>query len=92
MLDRDCTQLRAAGDTVGEALRIAQAQIGELTAVWTGPGSKAAVAFLHRHCDAAAMVSNEVRAALQRCESLRDNLWHLLDFKVGTAIAIDDRA
>lgn len=91
-LDRDCGQLRAAGQAVGEGLRIAQGQIGELTAAWTGPGSEAAAAFLRRHCDAAAAVANEVRAAAQRCESLRDNLWHLLDSKVGTAIAIDDRS
>ena len=32
-----------------------------------------------------------MRAAAQRCESLRDNLWYLLDSKVATAIAIDDR-
>ncbi len=27
----------------------------------------------------------------QRCESLRDNLWYLVDSKVATAIAVDDR-
>jgi hypothetical protein len=32
-----------------------------------------------------------VRAAAQRCESLRDNLWYLVDSKVATAIAIDER-
>ena len=37
------------------------------------------------------MLATEVRAAAQRCESLRDNLWFLLDSKVATAIAIDDR-
>ena len=36
-------------------------------------------------------MATEVRAAAQRCESLRDNLWHLVDVKVATAIAIDDR-
>lgn len=92
VLDRDCGQLRAAGQAVWEGLRIAQGQVGELTAAWTGSGGEAAVAFLQRHCDAAAAVTNEVRAAAQRCESLRDNLWHLLDSKVGTAIAIDDRS
>ncbi|MCV7030114.1 hypothetical protein [Mycobacterium sherrisii] len=92
VLDRDCGQLRAAGQAVGEGLRIAQGQLGELTAAWTGPGSEAAAAFLQRHCDAASVVANEVRAAAQRCESLRDNLWHLLDSKVATVIAIDDRS
>ena len=90
-LDNDCAQLRAAAAAVMEALRMQRAQVDELAAVWTGPGAESAVAFLQRHCDAANAVAAEVRAAAQRCESLRDNLWHLVDVKVATAIAIDDR-
>ena len=92
VLDRDCAQLRAAGAATAEGLRIQHAQVADLTAAWSGAGSEAAVAFLQRHCDAANLVATEVRAAAQRCESLRDNLWYLLDSKVGTAIAIDDRS
>lgn len=91
-LDGDCAQLRAAGAAVTEALRLQRAQISELTAAWMGPGAEAAVRFLQRHCDAANEVATEIRAAAQRCESLRDNLWHLVDSKVATAIAIDDRS
>ena len=90
-LDGDCAQLRAAVGMVMEALRMQRAQVDELAAAWTGPGAESAVAFLQRHCDAANAVATEVRAAAQRCESLRDNLWHLVDIKVATAIAIDDR-
>jgi hypothetical protein len=90
-LDGDCEQLRAAARAVLEALRMQRDQVDELAAAWTGPGAESAVAFLQRHCDAANAVANEVRAAAQRCESLRDNLWHLVDVKVATAIAIDDR-
>jgi hypothetical protein len=90
-LDRDCAQLRAAGAAVAEGLRIQRAQVAELTAAWTGPGGDAALVFLQRHCDEASALATEVRAAAQRCESLRDNLWFLLDSKVATAIAIDDR-
>ncbi|MDD4866711.1 MAG: hypothetical protein PHQ28_06170 [Mycobacterium sp.] len=89
-LDRDCAQLRAAGEAAAEGLRLQRAQVAELSAAWTGPGGASAVAFLQRHCDAANTVAVEVRAAAQRCESLRDNLWHLLDSKVTTAIAVDD--
>ncbi|OBA61776.1 hypothetical protein A5647_11205 [Mycobacterium sp. 1100029.7] len=92
VLDGDCAQLRAAGAAAAEGLRIQQAQVGALTAAWTGAGSEAAVAFLQHHCDVAAMVATEMRAAAQRCESLRDNLWYLLDSKVETVIAIDDRS
>jgi hypothetical protein len=90
-LDRDCAELRAAGAAVMEGLRIQRAQVAELAAAWTGPGGDAALAFLQRHCDEASVLATEVRAAAQRCESLRDNLWFLLDSKVATAIAIDDR-
>jgi hypothetical protein len=90
-LDRDCAELRAAGTAVMEGLRIQRAQVAELTAAWTGPGADAALAFLQHHCDEASVLATEVRAAAQRCESLRDNLWFLVDSKVATAMAIDDR-
>ncbi|MGV7672021.1 hypothetical protein LTS72_20090 [Mycobacterium ostraviense] len=90
-LDSDCAQLRAADAAITEALRIQRAQVLELAAAWTGPGADAAVRFLQRHCDGATTLATEVRAAAQRCESLRDNLWQLIDAKVATAIAIDDR-
>jgi hypothetical protein len=90
-LDRDCTELRAAAAAVAEGLRMQRAQVAELAAAWTGTGGDSAVRFLERHCDAGNEVATEVRAAAQRCESLRDNLWFLLDSKVATAIAIDDR-
>jgi hypothetical protein len=90
-LDRDCAELRAAGVAVMEALRIQRAQVAELAAAWMGPGGDSAVGFLQRHCDAANMVATEVRAAAQRCEALRENLWFLVDSKATTAIAIDGR-
>jgi hypothetical protein len=90
-LDGDCAQLRAAAASVMEALRMQRDQVDELAAAWSGPGAESAIAFLQRHCDTANTVANEVRAAAERCESLRDNLWHLIDVKVATAVAIDDR-
>lgn len=91
-LDRDCAELRAAGVVAAEALRMQRAQVAELAAAWQGAGGDAAVQLLQRHCDSADGVVGELRAAAQRCESLRDNLWHLVDSKVATAIAVDDRA
>lgn len=90
-LDRDCAQLRAAGVAVLDALRMEREQLAALAAAWTGPGADSAVGFLQRHCDAASLVANEVRAAAQRCESLRDNLWYLLDAKVAHTVEIDER-
>lgn len=90
-LDSDCAALRAAGVLAAEALRMQRAQVAELAAAWTGPGGDAAVQLLQRHCDSADAVATELRAAAQRCESLRDNLWYLVDSEVATAVAVDDR-
>ncbi|ORA14110.1 hypothetical protein, partial [Mycobacterium arosiense] len=90
-LDRDCAELRAAAAVAGEALRMQRAQVAELAAAWTGPGGDAAVQLLQRHCDAADAVTTELRAAAQRFESLRDNLWYLVDSEVATVVAVDDR-
>nr|WP_231997821.1 hypothetical protein [Mycobacterium sp. 1165196.3] len=90
-LDRDCAELRAAGVVAAEALRMQRAQVAELAAAWTGPGGDAAVQLLQRHCDAADAVASELRAAAQRYESLRDNLWYLVDSEVATVITVDDR-
>lgn len=90
-LDSDCAKLRSAAGMVADALRTQRGQVAELAAAWTGSGADAAIRFLQRHCDAANAVATEVRAAAQWCESLRDNLWHQLDAKVATVIAIDDR-
>ncbi len=90
-LDRDYAELRAASAAVADALRLQRAQLADLAAAWAGPGGDSAVRFLERHCEAASEVAAELRAAAQRCESLRDNLWYLVDSKVAAAVAIDDR-
>ena len=91
-LDRDCARLWAAASVLTDAVRMQRGQVATLAASWTGPGGDAAIRFIERHCDAGATVATEVGAAAQRCESLRDNLWYLVDAKVGTSIAVDDRA
>ena len=91
-LNSDCAHLRDAGTAITEALRIQHRQIAVLAGAWTGQGGNSAVRMLQCHCEAATMVATEVRATAQLCESLRDNLWHLVDAKVMTTIAIDDRA
>ncbi|WP_310783891.1 hypothetical protein [Mycobacterium sp. Z3061] len=91
VLDGDCAALRAAGSVATDALRLLRDQLNALATAWTGSGADAAVAFLRRHCDTASALVTEVRAAAQRCESLRDNLWQLVDAKVVTTTAIDDR-
>jgi hypothetical protein len=91
VLDDDSAALRAALNTIDEALWQQHAQITEIAAAWTGSGAESATRFLQRHCDAAAEVAARVRAAADGYAALRDKLWQLVDGKAATAIAIDDR-
>lgn len=91
-LDNDCAALWAALSATEEALATQRAQIAELDAVWRGPGADSATQFLHRHCETADEVVAAVRRASQECSALRDNLWHVVDDRVATAIAVDDRS
>lgn len=90
-LDADCQHLRATDAVLAEALRLQRAQAAALAVAWEGPGAQSAMEFLQRHCDTATTLVAEVRAAAQGCEALRDNLWNLVDAKVATVVAIDDR-
>jgi hypothetical protein len=91
VLDDDTAALRAAVNTIDEALLLQRAQLTEIAAAWTGSGADSATRFLQRHCDTAAEVAVHVRAAAEGYAALRDNLWQLVDGKVATAVAIDDR-
>lgn len=91
LLDGDCAELRAVVDAAEEALRVQRTQAGELGGAWRGPGADAAVGFLRRHCAAAEAVAAGLRVAAEQCAVLRDELWRLVDDKVATALAADDR-
>ena len=91
VLDDDSAELRAALNTIDEALWLQRAQITEIAAAWTGSGADSATRFLQRHCDIAAEVAAQVRAAAEGYAALRDKLWQLVDGKAATAVAIDDR-
>lgn len=92
VLDNDTGELRAAVNAIEEALWLQRAQLSQLAAAWTGQGADSATGFLQRHVDAAAEVARRVRAAADGCAALHDNLWQMVDDKVATAIAIDDRS
>jgi hypothetical protein len=91
VLDDDSAELRAALNTIDEALWLQRAQITEIAAAWTGSGAESATRFLQRHCDAAAEVAAHARAAADGYAALRDKLWQLVDSKAAAAVAIDDR-
>jgi hypothetical protein len=91
VLDDDCAELRAAVNAIDEALWVQRTQVTELAAAWRGPGADTAARFLQRHSDAAAEVAAHVRAAAEGCAALRDNVWQLVDGKVASTVAIDER-
>lgn len=91
VLDDDSAELRAALNTIDEAAWLQRTQLTELAVAWSGSGADSATRFLQRHCDIAAEVAAHVRAAAEGYVALRDKLWQLVDSKVATAIAIDDR-
>ena len=91
VLDGDAAELRAAVTAIEEALWVQRTQVTELAAAWRGSGAESATRFLQRHCDIAAEVAAQVRAAAEHCAALRDDVWQSVDGKVATTVAIDER-
>src|SRR5579875_1114376 len=91
LLDDDCAKLRAAANAADEAVSRQRAQQDELAGAWLGVGAGAAAEFLQRHVRAGQAVAANIRTAAERCATLRDDLWRLVDAKAATAIAVDDR-
>jgi hypothetical protein len=91
VLDDDSAAIRAAVNTIDEALWLQRGQLTEIAAAWTGSGADSATQFLQRHCDTAAEVAVHVRVAADSYAALRDSLWQVVDGKAATAAAIDDR-
>jgi hypothetical protein len=91
VLDDDSAELRAAVNSIDEALWLQRMQATEIGAAWMGFGADAATQFLQRHCDTAAEVAAHIRAAAEGYAALRDNLWQMVDRKAATVVAIDDR-
>ena len=90
-LDDDCAALNALADAAGDALRTQRQQLVELDNAWGGPGADAAAEFLRQHCDAAAQLTDRLRAAAAGCGALRDELWRLIDTKVAAVVDVDQR-
>lgn len=90
-LESDCAALRAAAGAAEEALRIERAAAAAMDSAWSGDSGSAAGEFVERHCASGAAVADALRSSAQVCTALRDKLWGLIDGKVATATAIDDR-
>ena len=81
----------AAAAAADDALTRQRDQLAALSTAWHGDGGASAEDFVRRHCDAAEKVVASVRAAADALAELRDTLWQIVDSKVATVTAIDNR-
>ena len=91
VLDADCSALQAVAAAADDALRRQREQVTSLAAAWQGDGAASAQDFLRRHADTAENATTAVRTAADAVAGLRDALWAIVDKKVATLSAIDDR-
>ena len=91
VLDADCSALQAVAAAADDALRRQREQVTSLAAAWRGDGAASAQDFLRRHADTAENATTAVRTAADAVAGLRDALWAIVDKKVATLSAIDDR-
>ncbi|MBX7451982.1 hypothetical protein GR927_28675 [Mycolicibacterium sp. 3033] len=89
VLQRDHALVDTAARAVREALAVQQDQAGMLSTAWQGPGAQAARQFLHRHGVASAAIADALTAAAAALQRALDQLWHAVDAKVETTIAIE---
>ena len=90
-LDADRAALDAATAAAENARQLQEQQLGALAGAWQGRGGDAAHEFLLRHGEASAAAARALRKAVDALTALRDELWHAVDEKVASAVAIDDR-
>jgi uncharacterized protein YukE len=91
-LEADAAALAAMAAAADEAVRQQADVMTALSGSWAGPGAAAALDFLRRHHQAATTVAAAVHEAAGAFGALRDELWRAVDGKVGTTLAIDERA
>ncbi len=90
-LDADRAALDAAAAATESARQLQEQQLGALAGAWQGRGGDASHEFLLRHGEASAAAARALRKAVDTLTALRDELWHAVDEKVASAVAIDDR-
>ncbi len=90
-LDADRAALDSAAAATENARQLQEQQLGALAGAWRGRGGDASHEFLLRHGEASAAAATALRDAVDALAALRDDLWHAVDEKVASAVAIDDR-
>lgn len=90
-LEADRAALESVATAADGARQLQERQIDALSDAWRGRGGDASREFLLRHGAASAAAASAVRNAVDALSALRDDLWHAVDEKVASAVAIDDR-
>jgi len=91
VLDADHSAVQALTAATDEALRRQRDQLTRLAAAWQGDGAESAQDFVRRHCDTAETLATALRTSADALAGLRDALWGIVDKKVATVGAIDNR-
>ncbi|MFZ0832259.1 MAG: hypothetical protein WAM92_04085, partial [Mycobacterium sp.] len=91
VLEADHSAVQVLAAAADDALRRQREQLTSLAAAWQGDGAASAQDFVRRHCDTAETVTTSLRTAADALAGLRDALWGIVDQKVATIGAIDDR-
>ena len=90
-LAADCAAFERVVAAAEQALVRQDDQLAAMSGAWSGHGADASREFLRRHGEASASAAASVRTAADALASLRDRLWHAVDGKVATAVAVEDR-
>jgi hypothetical protein len=91
-LDADAVALAAVAELAEDAVRQQSELMTALSGAWGGAGAAAALDFIGRHQQAAAVTAEAVREAAGTLGALRDQLWKAVDGKVAATLAVDGRA
>ena len=90
-LEADRAALNAVATAADGARHLQERQLDALSDAWQGVGGDASQEFLLRHGEASAAAASALHNAVGALGALRDDLWHAVDEKVVSAVAIDDR-
>ncbi len=90
-LEADRAALESVATAADGARHLQERQLDALSDAWRGLGGDASREFLLRHGEASAAAASAVRNAVGALSALRDDLWHAVDEKVASVVAIEDR-
>jgi len=91
LLDADAATLRETARDGAAAVDTLRGAISDASAAWTGAGGTAGLDFLRRHCHNLDLLMQNLHTATGVYDTLRDELWAIIDRHVTGTAAIDAR-